>query len=264
MRVGLIIAVTYHCKKDIEPKEINMRFLKISLMIAGLLATQAHASLMNADWTTQGDAKAAIDTRTGLEWLDLTVTDGMSIASVLSQTSAGGLFAGWRLPTMAEVLGLLKTATGQTLAVNQIVDIATLYGTLDNELSRAIGVNYTTGKTSSYTTYAWGMVMDAAGVIRYAGTSDIRYGSRKIYGGVALSSANVNSAGPEFGVFLVSDGGLTLTSVQNPELNINNPNSPINNPVVVPGEPSDVPVPVGVLFTVLSAGFLMFRSKVLK
>lgn len=34
-----------------------MRFLKMSLMIAGLLVSQAHASLMNADWTTQGDGK---------------------------------------------------------------------------------------------------------------------------------------------------------------------------------------------------------------
>lgn len=32
----------------------------------------------------------------------------------------------------------------------------------------------------------------------------------------------------QYGVYLVSDGGLTLSSINNPEININNPKSPIN------------------------------------
>lgn len=242
-----------------------MRFLKMSLMIAGLLASQAHASLMNADWTAQGDAKAAIDTRTGLEWLDLTVTDGMSIAYVISQTSAGGLFAGWRLPTVSEIFDVLKTGTGVTSVFDKTYQQGTVYGTLMNNFSTALGVTHQTGKTSSYRHYSLGLLLDEQGIVRYAGTSDVRYGNRWVYGAENVGAgSNTEAFSAEYGVFLVSDGGLTLTSVQNPELNSNNPNSPINNPAGVPGEPSDVPVPMGILFTVLSTVFLMFRSKVFK
>lgn len=48
-----------------------------------------------------------------------------------------------------------------------------------------------------------------------------------------------------FGVWLVSDGGTTLTSINNPTLNLNNPKAPINM--------ADVSAPAGLA----AAGVLM-------
>jgi hypothetical protein len=42
-----------------------------------------------------------------------------------------------------------------------------------------------------------------------------------------------------YGYFIVSDRGYSLSSINNPALNINNPMSPINNVVDVP-EPSTI------------------------
>lgn len=238
--------------------------LKQTLLAASLLlSASSHAALSQADWTTEGDSKALIDTRTGFEWLDLTVTDGMSISSVLSETTSGGLFEGWRLPTITEVLGLLQTAFNREFSTNQILDVPTAYGVLDNEFSRAIGVNHTTGKTSSYTNYALGMVMDPSGVVRYAGTSNVRYGMMKIYAGISVASGSADTVAPEYGVFLVSDGGQTITSMRDPNLLINNPNAPINQVPTEPGvEPPQVPadVPAVGLFA-LPFFALLFRRK---
>lgn len=58
------------------------------------------------------------------------------------------------------------------------------------------------------------------------------------YAGDDLDTWTADSVSSSYGVFLVSDGGVTLSSQQNPELNINNPNAPVNNQ-----PPSDLSTP---------------------
>lgn len=63
------------------------------------------------------------------------------------------------------------------------------------------------------------------------------YDSKNYHTGSGLDYKNVHD-----GVYLVSDGGTTLSSISNPNLNINNPNAPVNQ---VPDAPADVPVNAG-------------------
>jgi hypothetical protein len=55
-----------------------MKF-KITLIALLISATSAHAELVATDWKNTGDGLATLDTATGIEWLDLTQTDNMSI-----------------------------------------------------------------------------------------------------------------------------------------------------------------------------------------
>lgn len=43
------------------------------------------------------------------------------------------------------------------------------------------------------------------------------------------ASVNMSYRDSAFGVFLVSDGGTTLSSTTNTDININNPNAPVNS-----------------------------------
>jgi hypothetical protein len=48
-----------------------------------------------------------VDSSTGLQWLDLTQSNGYSFAQMTGQLAAGGQFAGWRIATAAEVANIL-------------------------------------------------------------------------------------------------------------------------------------------------------------
>ena len=48
-----------------------------------------------------------VDTATGLQWLDLTESNGYTFAQMTAQLAPGGLFTGWRIATAAEVGNVL-------------------------------------------------------------------------------------------------------------------------------------------------------------
>jgi hypothetical protein len=53
-------------------------------MIAAFGASSGHAALIEADFATPGDALLTLDTDTGLEWLDLTETVGLSYDELIA------------------------------------------------------------------------------------------------------------------------------------------------------------------------------------
>lgn len=66
--------------------------------IAGLclIATTGHAALVTKDFQTQGDGLLTLDTASGLEWLDSSVTTGMTLQQFLDgqgNLTAAGFFA---------------------------------------------------------------------------------------------------------------------------------------------------------------------------
>ena len=69
-----------------------------AFMLLGSFPAPA-AIINNGTYTT--------DTATGLDWLDLTASIGLSYNNVSSQFGAGGAFAGWRYATGAELTTLL-------------------------------------------------------------------------------------------------------------------------------------------------------------
>lgn len=79
-----------------------------ALLSASLIAPLAQAELVQADWLTAGDNKAAYDTETGLTWLDLTETTELSLLEIQAQLTT--TYAGWQLPTRGEVESLMANA----------------------------------------------------------------------------------------------------------------------------------------------------------
>ena len=73
-----------------------------------LQSHQANATLLAVDLITGGDGAVTRDTRTGLEWLDLALTDGWSVNDALASEFVTRF--GYRLANAVEVDSLLESA----------------------------------------------------------------------------------------------------------------------------------------------------------
>lgn len=187
-----------------------MNFLK-KIVIAGTITFSSmavQAELLSTNWLTEGDSKATLDTSSGLEWLDLTETDGLSINSVSNMLSTN--YVGWRLPTATEVTELIS---------NHFSNSANSFSTIDElTLDWANHFGYTSTIGQSYGVYSEnGGIYMAGAYARTPSTGFTKY----------LRSYNIATSVASDGVFLVSDGGVTISSIQNPELN-NASAAPIN------------------------------------
>lgn len=205
---------------------LKKSILSALILVTGLMSAQANAALVATDWKSSGDGLATLDTKTGIEWLDVSITDGMSIQEVSGLLSS--TYKGWRLPSYAEVQQLFVNALGLTPGAHS-EDYSLGY---DLFLS-SFGSTY-----SDYVSY--GTYVGPNGVTVFAGGAGGR-SHGNVY--TDYTYGNTISTGIEYaGVFLVSDGGTTLSSVNNPTLNINNPNAPVNQPAT---EPADVSAHAG-------------------
>lgn len=184
-----------------------------SLSVA-TLSLPVSAAFVSTDWKVEGDKSASLDMDTGLEWLDLTHTFGKSYASVESQLST--TYAGWRLPTYAEVVQLTANIFAP-YGKSPYIDIF--------QNSVAVAKFKSMFGSSVYSTYQVGFYKDSKGVVRVTGMGD-HY--KEMYGLYHGYTYPVNGVGTGHGVWLVSDGGTTLSSKLDPSLNIKNPNAPIN------------------------------------
>ena len=71
-----------------------------------VVSLNVNAAIISVDWKSTGDDLITRDTVSGLDWLDLTVTDNMSFNQATAELNVGGLFEGWRYATRTEVVGL--------------------------------------------------------------------------------------------------------------------------------------------------------------
>lgn len=185
------------------------------LLIASTIALAsmgANAELISTDWKTTGDSLATLDKATGIEWLDLTETDGMSINQV--QALLLTTYAGWRLPTSDEV---------ENLITNQFSFFGTTFKTsMDLAQDWGSHFGYTSAIQQSYGLYNLNGSTYMAGA--YTNNPTTAFGKY-------LRSYNLSTSIASDGVFLVSDGGTTLSSINNPLLNANNENAPRSVPL---------------------------------
>lgn len=70
----------------------------------------AHAGIVERDWKNPGDGLLTFDDSNNREWLDLTETQGMSIADVTSKLGPIGDYAGFVHASANDVLGLATSA----------------------------------------------------------------------------------------------------------------------------------------------------------
>lgn len=231
-----------------------MKLITLLAVLAISLSTSAHAALQKGDWLATGDKKVAIDTDTGLEWLTLDNTKGKSINEVISQLGTGGAYAGWRLPTESEVFALTNKMYGSAVGYNN--QDTSYQGNIvwawkGDSLQQAV-MNYANmlGLTSyaqgydqygtNYAYWSYGLYLNGnpgvgsqSNQVLFSGIYTLRsINSRDhFYAYSGLNNASYSTTDVKYsnvGVYLVSDGGLTLSSKLDPTVNINNPNAPIN------------------------------------
>lgn len=87
------------------------RFVLIALVTL-LSASSAHANLISVDAWTNGDGRLTRDTQTGLDWLDLSVTNNIGIQDVLTGNYGDLTSFGFRMATMNEAVTLITNAGG--------------------------------------------------------------------------------------------------------------------------------------------------------
>ena len=160
------------------------------------------------DWKTTNDKKITLDTFSGLEWLDLSLTTSTSLAemSLLLSTT----YQGWRFPTKAEVNSLadrlFPNATFAHIGTTTTID-SNLHTNDSNNFLNLFGRNYTgTSMFGLYQKIA-GNNVDHLLFGLYSGSS--------IYDDCKCSPKHAQN-----GIFLVSDGGTSLNSISNPNINI--------------------------------------------
>tara|TARA_Y100000588_G_scaffold99647_1_gene108216 strand:- start:4484 stop:5236 length:753 start_codon:yes stop_codon:yes gene_type:complete len=175
--------------------------------------------LINIDWKSEGDGNALLDTRTGKEWLKLSLTDSKSVATVQSEID-NGEYAGFRIATYSEAIELYKTvyehvydykinwtySSGDNVLYNTNTADANLYiadylGRTHGLYNVSYGYMYSDNKQDS----------KFLGVFKNGGDERIYVMYPNLY--------PLNSSYGQAGVFLVSDGGATYTSKLNPSIN---------------------------------------------
>ncbi len=86
-----------------------------------VINSPAIAELVSIDLSTQGDKLLTMDTKSRLEWLDITETAGLSYNQLLPQIAPGGSFDEFRLATSAEVSDLFAAAGITEIYVSAII-----------------------------------------------------------------------------------------------------------------------------------------------
>jgi hypothetical protein len=173
----------------------------VSLLLTGL---PARANLIQASDPRFGLNSLTIDTSTGLGWLDLTASAGLSYQQVLADTQPGGVYSGFRFATVPEVLNLYSAAgipsTGYySLSTPSIPTLISLVGPsgLINGQPGIIGLSATSalpGAQDAPAIYATGV----NGIdVYWVNGGGAGYGGGTAYG--------VTTSYPELGSWLVSN-----------------------------------------------------------
>ena len=116
-----------------------------------LVAPVQAASLSSGDDVVFGADSITIDSATGLEWLDWTLSKDRSFADVSTQFGSGGDFEGWRHATVDEVQQLYANAgiTHVDDGASDYLPVFYLAGLLDFTLPDIGSESYTYGLTGT-------------------------------------------------------------------------------------------------------------------
>lgn len=217
-------------------------FAAAFVLALSLSSSPASASFVYTDWQATGDKKALLDSSSGKEWLRFSQTGAKSINDITNLLST--TYAGWRLPTNAEVVQLVTNIYGGlNLNFHEVAARGNYYSMYlgANRFASWLGNGNKTAVTHG------GLYYDEDGKVRMFGTYMNEGGAYTIT--VGLESSYLYSATSRgawsLGVFLVSDGGTTLSSKLDPTLNVNNPSAPVNQPPPQLPPVADVSAPIG-------------------
>jgi len=236
------------------------KLLAVTLLIGVFaLSGNANAGFVSLDWKVEGDNKATLHEETGLEWLKMSETDSLSINTVKSLLDT--TYSGWRLPTEAEVNQLLLSA----LPTFPFSDGTTAYSSPsyqpyasawraimgDARIHSYYTTDFRNAKHYYNNYYSYSLYEDPNGTVKLAGSYLQQYyyhysstWTAAIYKERENAAYSTDYTSVNVGIFLVSDGGATLSV-------------PSEN-----GSLQDVPEPAGALILASGLfGLAMLRRK---
>jgi hypothetical protein len=175
---------------------MNCPIALVAVASSTLVGLSLQASLIQATDAGFGPNALTVDTSTGLEWLDLGASSGLSYEQVLADTQPGGVFSGFRFATAQEVFQLYASAGipgpgDYALSSPAISFLFTLVGPSGsiNGLPGMLGLSATPGSGGQYA--------PAIYVTGINGSSEYWVNSATLYGDA--------TAYPELSSWLVKD-----------------------------------------------------------
>jgi hypothetical protein len=100
-------------RRNINQQRKTMKKRLLASLVTGLFvfgeSEMAHAALIASDWKNVGDNAITLDTNSGLKWLDINQTTGLSYNQVLAELAPSGIFGGFRFATNSEVESLFTS-----------------------------------------------------------------------------------------------------------------------------------------------------------
>ena len=127
--------------------DVIRRFFAATFLLAVFsVSTISNAAIVEVDWQSAGNNLITRDTTSGLDWLDLTETNGLSRDYVLTQLGVGGLYEGWRYASSTEVV---------TLWLNFGLDLSNLTVNTQLNSSEAAGLDSSLVTATNYLGNTW-------------------------------------------------------------------------------------------------------------
>lgn len=247
----------------------NLVKTSIALLLLSVIQP-AHATFEKHSLYVEGDNKSILDTRTGVEWMAASVTQNMSINQVIAEIAPGGALHGWQFPTLSQMetlmLGFIPAFEELLPNPNYYISGGAYFSGIKYRTPSLTFQNYFgTNRyyfqiyhgTSFYAPLADGSMMIFTSTVdipsNVNGNTNFNAMHMRIY--VDHENLNYDTSTDLASIFLVSNGGDSLSSRSNPYLNVMNPDAPINVGAQGVGQEqaSDVPLPfmpasLGLLF----------------
>jgi hypothetical protein len=179
----------------------------------------ARATLITIDDPSFGPNSLVLDTNTGLEWLNLRFSQGLSARQVLAQTGPGGKFAGFQYANREQFVTLFTEVFGSSFLLGQhdlnaTINFATLFGpTGFQTVFQTIGTQQLPTLSGLFDVSSGpGGVRGSATGITFFYDTDIR---GNLVGATDTSSFGLDNGSFEMGSFLVAvpEPSLSLISV---------------------------------------------------
>lgn len=189
-----------------------MRFKIVLFTLLFSLSHVAHANLVNWDAFSSGDGLAVKDQSTGLIWLDLSQSAG------LSYIDAGTKFEGWGYAGYEVVEALLNKAL-PSIVTNVSQNFQQRCPNTTKCFSEALEWQTLFGSTigaRSYQTHSFGLYQDQNRVLRMGGSYLNGSGSANLYGtefNVDYTTRYTNSTDSLFSTFLIKNSNMAKNAV---------------------------------------------------
>jgi hypothetical protein len=124
-------------------------FISLFFLILSLQSIAVYAELIETDLDTYDDGRVTLDTRTGLKWLDVTETFGLSYDEIISGTGNSWYADGWRFATTEEISSMVSTNLGVSVGCDGCPSKASIPEDDASHLISLFGAN-SNGWTNAY------------------------------------------------------------------------------------------------------------------